>query len=249
MTVHCKICGEPFERIQWSHTWYMHSLSLDEYQDKFPESILVAEELKARVSLACEGNQNAVGSLSRLGQTNSEETKAKISKAQIDYWSKLSSEAYNKRLEDSFLSDSSIEKSKESNLKRLEALTYSERVALAEASFRSPEGIRNNLIAQSKKDVSGDRNPNWRGGMLDRDYRGFGAIRDLVLSRDHYSCRKCGCTANLAVHHILYDTLREDLDELVTLCAVCHGETNGNRDYWISFYSKLVRGELCPVLV
>ena len=47
-----------------------------------------------------------------------------------------------------------------------------------------------------------------------------------VLDRDHNSCRYCGSTDNLHVHHILpycdYPEFRTDIDNGITLCSICH---------------------------
>lgn len=58
--------------------------------------------------------------------------------------------------------------------------------------------------------------------------REFKEIRKLVLERDNYECQICKADGNkrrLTVHHKTYDHLfneKEHLDDLITLCNVCH---------------------------
>lgn len=56
------------------------------------------------------------------------------------------------------------------------------------------------------------------------------AVRLRVIQRDG-SCRLCGSTARLTVHHITPaaddDMAALDPDNLVTLCSTCHGRIDG----------------------
>jgi len=58
------------------------------------------------------------------------------------------------------------------------------------------------------------------------EWRGCSA-RLETLAKDNNSCRMCGRTARIAVHHITYQNLgNEDPAELVTLCSLCHTATH-----------------------
>ena len=47
--------------------------------------------------------------------------------------------------------------------------------------------------------------------------------RDQVLERDGHTCRTCGATEELEVHHASYHHLGDEpLEDLITLCRVCH---------------------------
>ncbi len=49
--------------------------------------------------------------------------------------------------------------------------------------------------------------------------------RDQVLARDKYRCFECGARGALEVHHTTYKRIfREHLDDLITLCPLCHEE-------------------------
>lgn len=55
-------------------------------------------------------------------------------------------------------------------------------------------------------------------------------LRQKIIELDGHSCRKCGASATLEVHHKTYARLgNEDLDDLVTLCARCHGRADKKR--------------------
>ena len=73
-----------------------------------------------------------------------------------------------------------------------------------------------------------ENSPTWLGGHV--DYRGpnWPTQRERALERDNYTCRNCGSTDSLQVHHdIPYQTFRSylaanHLDNLRTLCNTCH---------------------------
>ena len=95
--------------------------------------------------------------------------------------------------------------------------------------------------AQSKKDISGSKNPNWKGGFW--SYTGTGgygwkALRESIWERDNYTCQRCGTMKDLCVHHVYYDTFREKSTELITLCCICNSEVNRDREIWIDFFEK-----------
>jgi 5-methylcytosine-specific restriction endonuclease McrA len=52
-----------------------------------------------------------------------------------------------------------------------------------------------------------------------------------VLERDGWRCQYCGASNRLQVHHICSRSqLGDDTDEnLITLCADCHGDIHRNR--------------------
>ena len=57
-------------------------------------------------------------------------------------------------------------------------------------------------------------------------------IRDMVLKRDKYKCKKCVATYKLQVHHKTYENhFREHnhLKDLVTLCESCHKKEHAKK--------------------
>lgn len=62
-------------------------------------------------------------------------------------------------------------------------------------------------------------------------------LKEQIRFRDEYKCRLCGCSQlengkQLDVHHIDYDKHNNNIDNLISLCILCHRNTNYNRDYW-----------------
>ena len=92
-------------------------------------------------------------------------------------------------------------------------------------------------------DNKGENNGNWKGGVREKYYDGtygwtWSKIRQIVLKRDNYSCRRCGMTneehtdkygQGLQVHHkVEYPICREHkTDNLISLCVVCHNKIHG----------------------
>lgn len=100
---------------------------------------------------------------------------------------------------------------------------------------------------------SGEGNPNWRGGITHFPYSwDFNDKRkQQIRERDGNTCVLCNgdieCKdERLCIHHINYDKTDTRPENLVTLCAVCHGKTNYNRDYWIGAFNT-VRVKLCRI--
>lgn len=92
------------------------------------------------------------------------------------------------------------------------------------------------------KRYSGEGNPNWRGGYSPYAPGFNESLREDVRMRDNYTCQLCGTTnVELAVHHIDYDKENHAKENLVSLCTdSCHSRTNGNREFWTGYFSKLV---------
>jgi len=59
---------------------------------------------------------------------------------------------------------------------------------------------------------------------------------NIVIQRDNYSCRLCGSTNWLQLHHILYRSERKDLindiDNCIMLCENCHRTVHSNKKKW-----------------
>ena len=87
------------------------------------------------------------------------------------------------------------------------------------------------------KDQSGDKNPNWKGGINPinaniRSSNKFKQWRSEVFKRDNWTCQKCGARSKknkyvrIEAHHIKpfakYPDLRFDVNNGITLCKKCH---------------------------
>jgi len=79
------------------------------------------------------------------------------------------------------------------------------------------KGIKPKKIFSEK----GKNHPRWNGG-------GYGYWKKVALSRDNYTCQKCGLRDEeiMEVDHILpksvYPELKYDINNLMTLCPNCH---------------------------
>jgi hypothetical protein len=95
----------------------------------------------------------------------------------------------------------------------------------------------------------GEANGNWRGGIAYFPYSSDfnNKLKLKIRERDHFTCQICGEKENGKahdVHHINYDKEDSRESNLICLCQVgnaCHQKTNGNREYWMKFLSKLVK--------
>lgn len=65
----------------------------------------------------------------------------------------------------------------------------------------------------------------------DRNSDGYKKWRKKVFVRDNFQCQNCGTKKNLQAHHIkpwaLYEELRYDLKNGITLCRSCHLKAHG----------------------
>ncbi len=88
-----------------------------------------------------------------------------------------------------------------------------------------------------------ENNGRWLGGIHFNPYPlGWNkTFKEQIRYRDGYVCQICGiseveCIRRLDVHHIDYDKINININNLVSLCKSCHGKTNANREYWIEYF-------------
>ena len=82
----------------------------------------------------------------------------------------------------------------------------------------------------------GEGNPNWKGGPKEIPYNSdeWRQAAGQTRRRDHNTCQDCGQVGDqpqnrIEVHHIDIDAWNHALDNLVTLCRICHGYRHGKR--------------------
>ena len=87
------------------------------------------------------------------------------------------------------------------------------------------------MKAKLKGMMAGDKNPQWRGGKSLElyGYKFKRIIRHYIYERDNYTCLNCGVqheakSGLLVAHHKDADKHNCSLNNLVTLCRVCHGK-------------------------
>lgn len=84
--------------------------------------------------------------------------------------------------------------------------------------------------------VSGDKHPNWKGGITEEQQRArnsdeYAKWRIEVLRNNDFTCQRCGVRGGkLIAHHLksfaTFLKLRFDIDNGQTLCRKCHYETH-----------------------
>ena len=97
---------------------------------------------------------------------------------------------------------------------------------------------------------SGILSPNWQGGISFEPYSPeFNKdLKQSILDRDNNICQDPNCNIEnpkiLCIHHIDYDKNNNDIDNLITLCCLCHLKTNGksNRFYYEKYYKNIIGG-------
>jgi hypothetical protein len=109
-------------------------------------------------------------------------------------------------------------------------------IAAAFGVHVSKEPEARKKISEAHKKMVGEKANNWRGGLVSENEKlrsrpEYRAILYSVLRRDRFTCQSCrGVGHKLEVHHIKewrnYPELREDPNNMVTLCRPCHQQTD-----------------------
>ena len=98
--------------------------------------------------------------------------------------------------------------------------------------------------------VSGEKNPNWQGGVgkLPYPFAFNNKLKELIRERDGHICQLCSKTQEengrkLDVHH--KDYIKDNLDpkNLISLCISCNCKVNYNRECWVEFFSSKNRNK------
>jgi len=74
-------------------------------------------------------------------------------------------------------------------------------------------------------------------------------LKERIRKRDSYRCQECfrhenelftkkGKKKKLFIHHIDYDKKNNNPSNLISLCPVCHLQTNYSRSDWTEYYQK-----------
>lgn len=78
-------------------------------------------------------------------------------------------------------------------------------------------------------------------------------LKILIKKRDKYTCQICKKkfpknTSKLQIHHIDYDKMNSDSENLITLCIQCHGKINAKRTFWYGYlYGIVSKGPMYPL--
>lgn len=92
----------------------------------------------------------------------------------------------------------------------------------------------------------GEKASNWQGGLSSLPYaKGWSPwFIEEIRNRDNHQCQNPKCKNPhklLDIHHIDYNKKNPNLMNLITLCKRCHGRTQKYREYWKSYYQRIMR--------
>lgn len=89
----------------------------------------------------------------------------------------------------------------------------------------------------------GSKNANWNGGIskLPYSFNFNEELKKSIRKRDNYTCQFLNCNEKQngkkhLVHHIDYDKLNSNPNNLITLCKVHNSKVNYNREYWTKYF-------------
>jgi hypothetical protein len=93
-----------------------------------------------------------------------------------------------------------------------------------------------------------ENNGSWNGGtsFLPYSVDWTDTLKISIRERDKYICQICkDKQGDIAfhVHHIDYDKLNCNPNNLITLCNKCHMKTNFNREYWTNYLLNTLEGQ------
>jgi len=101
---------------------------------------------------------------------------------------------------------------------------------------------------ETRAKLSGENSGRWRGGLSIVPYtKDFNkALKIRIRDRDGHLCQLCGKTElenirALTVHHVNYDKSNCRDNNLISLCSVCNTKVNSDREFWIEYFSQLLR--------
>jgi len=91
----------------------------------------------------------------------------------------------------------------------------------------------------------GEKNYNWKGGITSKFYSAIWTplYKESIRERDQHTCQKCGKVwaqgkRRLSVHHIDYNKLNCNSDNLITLCVRCNIKVNSYRELWTEYFNN-----------
>jgi hypothetical protein len=126
-------------------------------------------------------------------------------------------------------------------------------------AYSFPKGSDNpvynlDVVEKIRQSKIGEKNPmygkqpwNWLGGTsfepYSKDWKN--SLKEAIRKRDNHICQICNKKyengRKHSVHHIDYNKKNCEINNLITLCHLCHIKTNTKRDYWISFFNNKIK--------
>ena len=182
------------------------------------------------------------------GQKHSEETKRKMSLAQIGISkSEEAKKNMSKAAKGKIVSEET--KRKMSEWHSNQTLTEEHKRNLSKAKKVQIVTIehRRKISETLTGKMCGEKNGNWRGGSPIIYCGKFNwKFKERVRDFFNRKCFECGISEidhkrKLSVHHVNYDKMvccNDTIPLFVPLCASCHGKSSVNRDYWEEKYTR-----------
>jgi hypothetical protein len=99
----------------------------------------------------------------------------------------------------------------------------------------------------------GDKNVHWNGGVswLYKDYGGgfTKELKNYIKNRDDYTCQLCNkdlLNDRIDVHHIDFDKLNNEPENLICLCVKCHSKVKNQdkRLYYIEYFMNKIEEKM-----
>jgi hypothetical protein len=163
-------------------------------------------------------------SLVHKGKKLSKETKKKISESNKGKHNKLFSQQWKNKLSESHKGKclSKETKRKISEAHKGKIFSKEHRKKLSEAQ-------------------KGEKCRFWQGSIWNNPYSvdWTDDLKRAIRKRDRYTCRICNKEPTVCVHHIDYDKLNCNPNNLITLCSRCHAKTNYKRNFWIQYFKNI----------
>mgnify|MGYP001383988056 CR=1 FL=1 len=117
-----------------------------------------------------------------------------------------------------------------------------------EMSRRMSERMNNTTYLQKLSEaLSGDKNPNWKGGISKKHYKSFyKKLKDEIRNRDDYMCMLCKISElelgyTLSIHHIDYNKENSIPENLISLCKKCNSLVNFGREEWKNYFGMSLK--------
>ena len=194
-----------------------------------------SEESKKKMSESHKGKKQSKELIakrveSRKGYRHSEETRKKIGDGNRD---KIISDECKKKM-------SKVRKGKKWSEEQRQKMIG--QIAWNKGIPQTEEAKRKNSEANS-----GLNNMNWKGGISFEPYsiEFNNKLKKYIRNRDGNRCIRCNNKYNygrvLTVHHIDYDKMNSNEQNLCDLCCSCNTIVNYNRKHWIKYFQKYIR--------
>jgi len=98
-------------------------------------------------------------------------------------------------------------------------------------------------VKETHWDSSGNKNPNWRGGVSYEpySYEFNNKLKNYIREKFNHICQLCFKSANIP-HHINYNKKDNREENFILLCVSCNSKVNYNREHWIKYFGGIIYG-------